>query len=185
MINIGNVEIENFLRIKSAKFSLKNQGLVLLKGNNKDEPAKASSGSGKTLFGDALMWLFGGITSRKIPVDSVIGKGDKYTHVSAQIFKDGTKYDIDRYRKHPKYGSSLSLNSGNDLTHRKVMETEGRLSQILGYSFDLFRASSFVSGDSKYQFSRMDVNTRAKILDEIINTDESDISKRYKTAGES
>ena len=179
MVQPGRLVIDNFMRYKHVDINLRDLGLVLFKGRNMDEP-KGSSGSGKTIFGDAMMWLYGGVTSRKIPADSVIGKAGKFASVSSELFDGDVQYELARYRKHPKFENSLVFADGNNLSHRKVAKTEGRVKTIVGCSFNLLRLSSFVGGDSKLMFSRMDAASRAKILDEIVDTDEANISKRYK-----
>ena len=166
---------------KEEEISLDNKGLILLKGDNRDEPIKASNGSGKTLIMDAILWLISGNTTRKIRSNRVIGKSAKYTFVNAEIESNGVKYDITRYRNHPKYRNSLRIVYGDDISHRRVDETEERLEQILGCSFNLFRLSCFQDSNPKYHFSRMDSAIRGKILDEICKSTEANVPERLKT----
>jgi DNA repair exonuclease SbcCD ATPase subunit len=181
MLAIQRVKINNFIKIKELEVSLSGRGLVLLKGNNLDEP-KGASASGKTLFGDAILWAVSDRTTRDIRADDVIGDFDKYASVEIDIQTDTELFTLIRYRGHKTYGnSSRLLCGGNDISHKTSSGSNDRIeSTVLGCSFNLFRIACFQNGDQEYHFSRMGYAGRAKVIDEIIGTEEGEVLKRQK-----
>jgi len=181
MFIINSLKIHNFIKFKDVEINMRNQGLVWLKGENFDEPEKGKTGAGKSLFGDAIHWLLSGNTTRPVLATRIVGNNDKSCFVEAEIEIQNEKIKIIRYRNDKKYGSGVRIIShGNDVSHRNLSESQDRINKIIGCSFDLFRLSCFYNTSSKYHFSYMSSVERAKILDEIIGTDEANVTDRIK-----
>lgn len=179
--HIENLSLNNFVVFKNQQLSLNNLGLVHIKGKNIQEPWKGANSVGKSLIMDSLLWLFSGSTSRDIRADQVIGANGRSCSVSALISVNGKKYRVSRYRKDKRFGNALHVfEEGENVSHRKVAETEERLDKIIGCSFDLTRLACFQYKDESKNFGRMDSRSRAKIIDEIVGATEADIPERYK-----
>ena len=71
-MRIETVKIENFLGISEAELSLDNRGLLLIQGENRDDPSAKSNGAGKSTIPDAISWCLFGKTARGVSSDDVI-----------------------------------------------------------------------------------------------------------------
>ncbi|HLF34897.1 MAG TPA: ATP-binding protein, partial [Cyclobacteriaceae bacterium] len=181
-LSVHQLRLRNFVTFADQDIPLHAQGLVLLKGKNLDEPWRGRNAAGKTLIGDALLWLLQGETSRDITVDSVIGKNGRHCSVEAEIEIGKARITVGRYRKHPDHGTSFKIFSGEgDVSHRRMDDTKDRLDSVIGCSANLIRISCFQYGDESKYFSRMKTDERAKIIDEIVGASEANIPARYKT----
>src|ERR1700738_3365164 len=77
--------IGNFLAIEAADdIHLADKGLILLQGDNQDDPSTSSNGAGKS----SLMGALWGKTARGIAGDDVIRTGSKKAEVSVNLFDE-------------------------------------------------------------------------------------------------
>jgi DNA repair exonuclease SbcCD ATPase subunit/DNA repair exonuclease SbcCD nuclease subunit len=167
----------NVLVFDKLKVSLKNLGLVLIKGVNHDSSKKRSNGSGKTsvLSCVAPIPLFGE-TLKKQKTDAWAAERKDDTARSYLRMRDhgGRKIEVIRTRR----PHSLRLlidgadkSSGLRGTSHKVGDTQGRIERVTGYDLqtlanavyiDQSIANGFVFGT---QSKRMDLVSRFQNLD--------------------
>lgn len=151
------LRIWNFLTIGHADVTLNDKGLVLIQGENLDDPSALSNGAGKSSIADALMWALYGETARGEGGDAVVNlKAKKDCYVELTMQDGDTFYEVQRYRKHSKLknvthiyaasgkppaesaaGSILSLHKGTE------RETQDVLNKIVGCSKDVFQAAIY------------------------------------------
>ncbi|NQZ54724.1 MAG: AAA family ATPase [Piscirickettsiaceae bacterium] len=150
-MDLLTVEIENFLTIGSAELNLKNKGLVLIQGDNQDDPSATSNGAGKSSVPDALCWCLYGETARGVKGDAVVNRtSKKNTRVEAFIEDgDDDEYVVTRYRKHKEFKNRLTVNhNGNDITKGTDKLTQELVVQIIGCSLEVFRAAVYAGQES-------------------------------------
>lgn len=144
-----NLEIKNFLTISEASIDLDDRGLILIQGENADDPSASSNGSGKSSIVDAICWALYGVTARDISGDEVVNNVvRKNCSVVMAVEDDGDNYRVERYRKHTieknalrvyktTGGASLDLSRGTDRDTQIVVD------KLLGCSLDVFVAAVY------------------------------------------
>lgn len=150
------LEIENFLTIGKAKLSLADKGLVLVQGENLDDPSAKSNGAGKSSIVDALCWVLYGETARGVTGDAVVNiKAKKNSRVELELVDGDSKYLISRHRKHDSEKNSLQVRvthgdavGWTDMTKGTDKETQTVVEQILGCSYEVF-VSAIYAGQEK------------------------------------
>lgn len=154
-MDILSLTINNFLTIGEAKVNLNGKGLVLIQGDNRDDPSANSNGAGKSSIPDALCWALYGKTARGVTGDSVINHKAKKECAVSVVVKDGdSEYIITRHRKHSVGKNSLtvvSLDAGGsavDLTKGTDKLTQELVEQIIGCSHDVFVAAVYAGQEA-------------------------------------
>lgn len=144
------LHIENFMAIHSAKIELSDKGLVLVQGENVDDPSADSNGAGKSSIPDALCWCLFGVTARGVTGDAVINRGaGKNTVVRTDVQDGDDIFHIARHRKHRTGKNGLTVQriqadgTITDLTKGTDKLTQEVVNQILGCSLDVFRAAVY------------------------------------------
>lgn len=149
-MKFGDILIENFLSISTARVILGSRGLVNVEGINKDDTSAVSNGAGKSSFADAISWCLFGVTARGDAGDAVVndkvGKGCK---VDLEIHDDETLYKIIRHRKHKTGKNALQVwrydgeNPPVDLTKGTDKLTQEVVNGILGCSYEVFTGAVY------------------------------------------
>jgi DNA repair exonuclease SbcCD ATPase subunit len=153
-MDITNLKIENFLTIGSANLALSDKGLVLIQGQNDDDPSADSNGAGKSSIPDALCWALYGETARGVKGDSVVNITAKKGCRVAVTIRDGDEYYlIARHRKHKTGKSTLTvevtIKSGTkSLTKGTDKLTQEVVNQIMGCSPEVFRAAVYAGQEA-------------------------------------
>jgi DNA repair exonuclease SbcCD ATPase subunit len=152
----------------SHSFRIADQGLVLIEGQNLDEPRMVSNGAGKSTLIDALDWCLFGEVPRKDAADSVIHDGAKTCEVVAALEDDsGAQARVVRARP-----ARLEFwVGGQNLTTHDVAETQAVIDRWLGLDREVFHAAVLFAQTDQAHFAdakdaeRMDILT--KILPEM------------------
>jgi DNA repair exonuclease SbcCD ATPase subunit len=155
-MDILNLRIANFLTIgDSGDLALTGKGLVLIQGKNEDDPSATSNGSGKSSIPDALCWALYGMTARGASGDAVVNNKAKKDCLVQVVLRDGDSvYMVARYRKHKDFKNSLRVWVWNpastypkgtavDMTRGTDKETQTLVEQIMGCSYDVFKAAIY------------------------------------------
>ncbi|MEN3334862.1 MAG: hypothetical protein V7641_4227 [Blastocatellia bacterium] len=155
-MDIVKLTIENFLAITRADILLNSKGLVLVQGENKDDPSASSNGAGKSSIADALFWGLYGETARGASGDAVVNRSvNKNCRVIVYLQDSDRTFEIRRHRKHKDGRNSLqafsySREAGDDDPKQKIELTKGTekdtqelLQRIIGCSVNVFRAAVY------------------------------------------
>lgn len=146
------LDIQNFLTIRSAKLNLADRGLQIIQGVNEDDSSASSNGSGKSSIGDAISWCLYGLTAREVKGDSVVNLAiKKDCRVSLTISNGATRYRVIRHRKHAIFKNSLILevmagepsDGPTDLSRGTDAETQKVLEKVIGCSYEVFMAAVY------------------------------------------
>ena len=110
-MDILSVSIRNFLIVGQADIDLSNRGLCRIAGENSDDTTSSSNGAGKSSIIEGLYWALFGETLRNIKsADGVVNnRVGKDCSVAVCLHEEGTRYRIERYRKHSKHKNNLYL----------------------------------------------------------------------------
>lgn len=145
------VEIENFGTIAEATVTLDDRGLVLLQGDNRDDPSADSNGAGKSTVVEAISWALYGKTAKGVTGDSVINRlAGKGCRVRVQLEDGDEIYRIARHRKHKTGKNSLTVEVASadgahdgDLTKGTDKLTQELVDQVMGCPYDVFVAAVY------------------------------------------
>ena len=181
------LRIRGFLSFgpKEQVVPLGKRGLVLIEGENRDDPTVDNNGSGKSSISEALLWGLFGQTVRGVSGDAVVNRrvndGCKvtvtFTNDAGQTFK------VERYRKDPKEKNRLVFTGPTGgLTANETSITEAKVREALGMDFDTFTSAVvFGQGQSKH-FASMTDKEMKRITDKLIGVEV--LTEAHKRANE-
>lgn len=176
-MKVVSVEINNYGPFKGRHvFPLSDRGLVLILGDNRDEPRMNNNGSGKTSMFDSLKWCWYGVVPKCDHVDSVVfdGADEPAEVISNLLDDDGTPIRIRRYRK---VGgpSEVELHVGDrELTALDARETQALIERVLGMDVDVFHAVMYYAQESKFNFADATDAQRMEIVTKILQLGDID-----------
>jgi DNA repair exonuclease SbcCD ATPase subunit len=169
------MQVENFLSFREAAFDFRDQGLVLVEGDNEDDDTASSNGSGKSAMIDALVWCLFGETLRGYKHDEVVHRKVGAGCLVKVCLVDGDElYTVSRARKHPKLRNALTLthdNLGDDVSGASDKDTQLAVEKLLGCTLKTFLSSVVFGQDRTYRFSSLTDAEQKKILDEVIGVE--------------
>lgn len=151
-MNFTKIVIKNFLTIGNAEINLKERGLLLIQGNNKDDSSADSNGAGKSSIADAICWALYGVTARGVSTDAVVNKtAKKDCCVELYIEDAGEEYRIVRHRKDStnknatfvQQKSAIPGTIPTDLHKGTEKETQEVINALVGCSLDVFQAAVY------------------------------------------
>lgn len=159
------------------EFCLESRGLLLVLGQNHDDPRADSNGSGKSTLFDALDWVVYGEVPRGDHVDSVINEeagGDTWVELDL-VDDDGRAVNIFRYRKVQNVGTGLRLTvDGEDQTALDADETQRYINWHLGMDRDVFHATVLFGQADMFRFADAKDADRLEILTKVLQLGEID-----------
>lgn len=151
-MKISSVDVVNFMAIGKAKFSLANQGLVLIAGENKDDPSADSNGAGKSSLMEAVCWALWGKTAKGVTGDAVIRAGERKTLVAVELQDEsGDSWTIIRNRSKGKGGLTVAQTTSagsQDITAGTEKLTQEKIAQILGCTEEVFRSAVYIGQEN-------------------------------------
>lgn len=144
-ISFAELHLENFCSIATATLDIDSRGLLLIQGENEDDPSANSNGSGKSSLVDGFCWTLYGVTARGVSGDSVVNRTAGKGCLGRVTFRDGTdSYTVTRHRKHKTGKNRLMLEqNGTDISLGTDKLTQEALEKILGCTHDVFVASIY------------------------------------------
>lgn len=191
-MEILKVNINNFLTIGNADLALNEKGLVLLRGENLDDPSASSNGAGKSSIPDAIYWGIYGETARGESGDSVVNHIAKKNCRVIITLQDGdTIYTIARHRKDTLLKNvtqvrsiSASAPAGTAWTTLEKgteKETQALINEIMGCSKEVFSASIYAGQEQMPDLPRMTDKQLKTLIEEASGTER--LEKAYVIAG--
>jgi DNA repair exonuclease SbcCD ATPase subunit len=159
----------NFLTLgDSGDLLLKDRGLVLIQGVNKDDTSTESNGAGKSSIADALCWALFGATAREESGDSVINeKAKKGTYVSVVVQDGETIYDIRRHRKDKQFKNATTITrwnpaveyqngaQGERIEKGTEKEIQLQINEIVGCNYDVFKSAIYAGQEDMPDLPKM------------------------------
>ena len=169
---------------KPQEIRLSKRGLVLVEGENRDDPTVDNNGSGKSSISEALLWGLFGKTLRGLTADKVVNRKSKIgCHVAVEFTNDaGEGFRVDRYRKDDEHRNKLLFASTKRvLTANDSDETQRLIVDALGMDFDTFTSAVvFGQGQIKH-FASMTDKEMKSVIDKLLGLEQLvDAHKRAK-----
>jgi DNA repair exonuclease SbcCD ATPase subunit len=171
-MKITDVIITDFLAIGRAGFTLDGQGLVLVQGENHDNPAASSNGAGKSSLVDAICWALYGETARGADGVSAIRAGAKEARVALTLEDEdsGAVYVVTRSRSKSKTLLELVAATPGaatvNLTQGTVALTQAKLTAILGAGVEVFRAAVYLGQEGMPDLPAMTDKRLKELIEE-------------------
>jgi len=169
MLAFEFLELENFMCFQSpVKIPLRDQGLVVIKGDNQVSNVSDANGVGKTVVAaDGLAWVLYGQTLRGLKADAVINRfsGKKTCKGKLTFESDGELWRIVRERPHRIY----VVNGSNE--EWTGPEAEEVIQRKIGIGFKTY-CNAVVFGQGAFErFAKADQATKLRMFDEIQGVD--------------
>jgi DNA repair exonuclease SbcCD ATPase subunit len=156
-VEFKDLDIYNFMCFKDASLHLNSRGLHFVYGEVRGQLAD-SNGAGKSAWVEALSWCLFGKTLRDMKADDIINSTvGKDCSVVLLFNKGATSYIVNRYRKSTEKGNGVSFSSGageDDLVGATNEETNKKIEDVLGFSFDLFKNTICHGQGLPYRFTQ-------------------------------
>lgn len=175
-MKITRLDLENYGPFQGKHtFEMTNRGLVLVLGENLDEPRMNSNGSGKSSLFDALDWVLFGEVPKGDHVDSIIHDGDNIVRVVAVIVDEdqgGRPLMVERVKERGK-STRLQFWVGANPTDAPkaaldLEETQRLLELELGLDRDVFHATVFYGQLDAFHFAEATEVRRMELLSRIL-----------------
>lgn len=181
-MKIKRLILENFMAIKHARIDLDDKGLVLIQGENKDDPSASSNGAGKSSVVDGVMWALYGETARGISGDEVINDTvGKNCRTVLTVEDDGKEYVISRHRKHKEGKNALWLfRDKNDITKGTNKLTQAAIESVIGCTSDVFKAAIYAGQEAMPDLPGMTDRHLKQLVEEAAGIDK--LESAYKIA---
>jgi DNA repair exonuclease SbcCD ATPase subunit len=174
-VRFEELRIRGFLSFgeKEQVVSLGKRGLVLIEGENLDDPTTSGNGSGKSSISDALLWCLFGKTMRGVTGDDVV---NRHLEVGCRVITTfsndkGEVFRVERHRQDTKEKNRLLFTGPTGgLTANETSETEAKLREVLGMDFDTF-TSAVVFGQGAPHFASMTDKEMKRITDKLVGVE--------------
>lgn len=143
--------IQNFMSIRTAEIKLDGQGMVLITGENKDNPDFDNNGAGKSTIIEALSYVLYGRTIRGLKGDDIVNcTVGRNCRVMLDITDDdGTNYRVSRYRKHNTNKNKFCLHrNAVDITPKSEADFTKAIGDLLQMDYLSFTSSILYSAQS-------------------------------------
>ena len=168
-----SIKAQNFLSLKNFELNLENRGLLLLNGENLDNPALNNNGAGKSSILESIVYALYGKTLRGLKGDAVIHRsvGKNMKVFLDLVDDDGSSYRIARYRKHDvNKNKSLLYKNGKDISPKSEADFENYVSDLLQADYTTFTASLLYSAES-FKFATATDSEIKKTFDTMLGLD--------------
>jgi DNA repair exonuclease SbcCD ATPase subunit len=163
LIQIQQVELRNWRRVKSASVVFPKVGTIAMMGSN--GVSGKSVGAGKTSLGEAVSKAVFGVPTKALGKMSFRRKGDTYVKVEGSL--DGKPFTIEAGYKCKELGGTgeglrFTVN-GVTVQRADCKDTRNELNSVLGISSELAAWTVFMNGD-KLDFSELTQVAQVELL---------------------
>ncbi|OGO09394.1 MAG: hypothetical protein A2Y61_01725 [Chloroflexi bacterium RBG_13_60_13] len=179
-MRILSVELTNFGTFyETHQFGLADRGLLLVMGDNQDEPRMESNGAGKSTVFDALDWCLFGENPRGDHADAMVNeesravRGSKCSVTTRLESDSGEAVEITRSRSKSKYDLEVAVN-GEARATLDSKETQKVVEQILGLDREVFHAAVLFGQTDLVHYAEATDAKRMEILTRLLQLDEID-----------
>lgn len=184
------LQIENFLTVKSGSIFLKDRGLNVIQGVNDDDGSARSNGAGKSSVVDALCWVLYGVTARGVKGDAVVNlTAKKNCLVRVLLLVGDQEYIVSRHRKHKDHKNALHLHvrpagdegaMATDLSKGTDAETQKEVERVLGCSLEVFMAAVYAGQEVMPDLPKMTDRELKRLIEEAAGLER--IERAYEEA---
>jgi DNA repair exonuclease SbcCD ATPase subunit len=169
-LRLKNIEIRNWMTVKSSRIEFPEKGLVLVIGSNLAAEGKLQSvGAGKTALGEALARTLLGVTGRYTHLGYFLSdteKRDMYVKVEAELLRKPLTVELGfKCKELAGEGEALRFTHGDHAPFQaaRADQTRERLEKTLQVTPDLANWTAFIDGD-RLKFNRMSQEDSVALL---------------------
>lgn len=168
-IKFSRLTIQDFMSFAKQEINFDDEGMVLVQGLVRGE-SQDSNGAGKSALFEALAWVLFGETIRDVAAAKVVRQGGKGTEVSLVFHVGDTgPYVVTRCRSGKKSGSvSLRLCAEN-ISGSSAAETDAKIVQVLGFTFEMFKNSVFYGQGLPYRFIQATDAEKKSLVEDMLS----------------
>lgn len=168
-----NLTVENFLPLSGKHtLDLSQTTAATISGPNE-------SGKSSLMIDSLLFALFG--KARKRP-EGLINNSSDEASVTLDFNHHGSLYSVKRQIKRGKPQTLHLYHNNKDISERLLSNTQKKLEDILGFSYNLLLSTAVAQQDEINMLSIMGPTDREKILNEMIGNEQWEVKKK-KIAG--
>lgn len=165
-MRIVNVILEDYgAYLGRHEFYVRDRGLVLVLGENLDEPRMDSNGAAKSTLFEAIDWALFGVVSKGDHADSIVHDEAAGCGVSVVVQDDSGAVGIIERRRPAAVKFEVD---GIKRTAHDGRETQRLINQWLGLDREVFHAAVFFGQDDLQRFADSKDSQRMEILTRII-----------------
>lgn len=171
-MELDTLTIKNFMVYGDTQtFSFKNQGLLLITGDNQDASGLTQNGVGKTGLLEGVVYALYGTLADNTGGDNVINRQiGKNMLVALTFNQNNHAYLVKRYRKDSKYKNKVLLfEDDKEITQSSVKQTNALLVEILGINKETYLNSIFFGLGRSINFAEATDKDKKTILEDIAN----------------
>jgi len=157
-MRFNDIVADNFMSVGHAEFNFRNQGLILITGENKDDPSSASNGSGKSIYAEMVYYALYGKTLRNVKyADSIVNRRTKKDcRVEVNLDVSAGNLVIARYRKHKEFKNAIHVHLNGEPKHSTDVATTQRvINNLIGMDRDTFRRVVMQAQGMAYKYTDM------------------------------
>lgn len=194
-VSFDEITFKNFLRYGETSIKLSGlEGLILIEGENLDDPSSVSNGSGKSSIFEGLRWALYGSTLRGLAGDEVVNSEvgvDCVVEVSFRV--EGQPYKVSRYRKHKKFKNQVMLamwrgeglgGEWEDIRAKSDKDTSELISKLIGADERVFDSIVFLGYGFNTSFAGLTDKEQKQVLENILGISYlSELLERAKAKG--
>ncbi|MEZ2310841.1 AAA family ATPase [Paraburkholderia sp. RCC_158] len=185
----------NFLTLgDSGDLYLKDRGLVLIQGVNKDDTSAKSNGAGKSSIADAACWASFGTTARGESGDSVINEKAKKGCYVSLVLQDGESiYEIRRHRKDKQFKNATTITVWNPASNYHdgavgeriekgtEKDIQRQIEEIIGCNYDVFKSAIYAGQEDMPDLPKMTDKPLKMLIEKAAGIER--LEKAYEIAG--
>ncbi|MEK6879438.1 MAG: AAA family ATPase [Nanoarchaeota archaeon] len=180
-----NLKANNLFSFEKIDLDLNNKGLVLVNGWDEDNDTHIGSGK-SSLTSKAIPWILYGKSVSGLKADDVCRKDTNECWGEIEfISKNSKKYRITRFRP-----SKLILEEFNkdwhDISSRVQSETQEKIDQLLGKTFDAFLHTDFFGQGMAETFIHLSTVQQNTLFGFVVSLDRInelvDKTKKFKSS---
>lgn len=152
-------------------FAMAGRGLVLVLGENLDEPRMNSNGSGKSSLFDSADWALFGVVPKGDHVDSVIHDESKVAVVRVHLWDEDRNLPLVVERRKEKGKATqlqFTLGQNTPVAAMDLAETQRLLELELGLDREVFHATVFYGQADTFHFAEATESRRMELLSRIL-----------------
>jgi DNA repair exonuclease SbcCD ATPase subunit len=173
-LKLKGVTIQNFMSIRKTVVELSDQGMLLVRGENNDDPAFDSNGSGKSTIFEAIVFAIYERVIRDIKVNEVINRdvGKNMCIFLDFIGDDNKEFRISRYRKHREHKNNTYIfQDGHNITPKSTKDSNAMIEDIFKMDFLTFTNSILFGGGLIKTFTVATDAEKKNILEKMLQLD--------------
>lgn len=175
-----SIRVENFLSFQEAKLDFtKHEGLIFVKGENRDSCAANGNGSGKSaLIVEALLWGLFGKTARGVSGNDVIRRcSNREATIEIKWSQNNATYMVRRMQTDT-HGALCFFTADKDLTTTDKRRTQAEIQRVLGFDFPI-ALYALVLGQKSLSFADATDAEKKRLFETILHFDVLQAAERH------